>query len=222
MNLSEAFRYQNVLSGWVRDVEACLLNEKYMMKTVVERKRSSAVSSAQDDVEEISPERIVNLPNNILISFYLDAIDEKINLAVAIEDAKMDSKDGGHIDATIQANRLRRRTVDTLRRMSLMCDHTEERLDTDYYIAPDGEQKVYLYPTVVHKELDFDRENVRSRAKQLMFICEQSSVGIEKELRNRNVRFRPKFDSKSSFAEALEEYYLSMLPKTEDEKKERK
>lgn len=214
MNVSDAFRYQNVLSQWMSEAEKYMTNEQNMTRKTVERRRSSVLAGALDETTEETQERPVNVPNNIVIQFYLDIVDEKIMLAVAIENAKKDSKDAGHIDATIQANRLRRRSIATLRTLSMMRDHYNDGIETEYYIGADGEPKDYLYPTVIHYEVDFDRENVRSRIKQLLHVAEQASLGIEKELRSRRVSFKPKFDQTDTFYEALETYYLSFLPQS--------
>lgn len=202
MILKEAFRYQNLLDGFISESIYLLCNEEFIVKKKQIHNRKKVNKDAENEEIDLDGKELGFTPTD-LIDFLVSVIDEKSRLTNAITDAKR--KMEIDIDSTILMNRIRQRCSTTLANMLSHKTSSTESKGTDFKFNENGEQVSYVYPMTVISTINFDRNDVKELSRKWRKESDDLSTKLDLLEVTTEVDFSPKWD----FDDTLEDAVLS-------------
>lgn len=202
MILKEAFRYQNLLDGFISESIYLLCNEEFIVKKKQIHNRKKVNKDAENEEIDLDGKELEFTPTD-LIDFLVSVIDEKSRLTNAITDAKR--KMEIDIDSTILMNRIRQRCSTTLANMLSHKTSSTESKGTDFKFNENGEQVSYVYPMTVISTINFDRNDVKELSRKWRKESDDLSTKLDLLGVTTKVDFSPKWD----FDDTLEDAVLS-------------
>lgn len=202
MILKEAFRYQNLLDGFISESLYLLCDEEFIVKKKQIHNRKKANKDAENEEIDLDGKELGFTPTD-LIDFLVSVIDEKSRLTNAITDAKR--KMEIDIDSTILMNRIRQRCSTTLANMLSHKTSSTESKGTDFKFNENGEQVSYVYPMTVISTINFDRNDVKELSRKWRKESDDLSTKLDILEVTTEVDFSPKWD----FDDTLEDAVLS-------------
>lgn len=202
MILKEAFRYQNLLDGFISESIYLLCNEEFIVKKKQIHNRKKVNKDAENEEIDLDGKELEFTPTD-LIDFLVSVIDEKSRLTNAITDAKR--KMEIDIDSTILMNRIRQRCSTTLANMLSHKTSSTESKGTDFKFNENGEQVSYVYPMTVISTINFDRNDVKELSRKWRKESDDLSTKLDLLEVTTEVDFSPKWD----FDDTLEDAVLS-------------
>lgn len=202
MILKEAFRYQNLLDGFISETLYLLCDEEFIVKKKQIHNRKKVNKDAENEDIELDGKELGFTPTD-LIDFLVSVIDEKSRLTNAITEAK--HKMDIDIDSTILMNRIRQRCSTTLANMLAHKTSSVESKGTDFKFNENGEQVPYVYPMTVISTINFDRNDVKELSRKWRKESDDLSTKLDLLEVTTEVDFSPKWD----FDDTLEDAVLS-------------
>ena len=202
MILKEAFRYHNLLDGFISESIYLLCNEEFIVKKKQIHNRKKVNKDAENEEIDLDGKELGFTPTD-LIDFLVSVIDEKSRLTNAITDAKR--KMEIDIDSTILMNRIRQRCSTTLANMLSHKTSSTESKGTDFKFNENGEQVSYVYPMTVISTINFDRNDVKELSRKWRKESDDLSTKLDLLEVTTEVDFSPKWD----FDDTLEDAVLS-------------
>ena len=194
MNLKEAFQAQNRISELLAFVGRYLSDKDNIMTITEKHLRSKALSGQQDETIDVSCKGEEGFDVNKLLSIWQKLLKEKEALGLAIGKAKagMDF----NLDAAVDANKSRRAFLSTLQQMaSRKSSHELQKGEgRGYVFNNEGNQTPYCYDIDRIYTIDYDRNKVRSMAKEVYREAEELSLKIEESLLKTQVDYNLTID----------------------------
>ncbi len=194
MNLKEAFQAQNRISELLAFVGRYLSDKDNVMTVTEKHLRSKALSGQQDETIDVSCKGEDGFDVNKLLSIWQKLLKEKEALGFAIGKAKagMDF----NLDAAVDANKSRRAFLSTLQQMaSRKSSHELQKGEgRGYVFNNEGNQTLYCYDIDRIYTIDYDRNKVRSMAKDVYREAEELSLKIEESLLKTQVDYKLTID----------------------------
>lgn len=201
MILKEAFRYQNYLGSLITVGLSYLDLNEYVYKTKQEHLRESVNAEASDESKIVDNNLDFSVPVNNLISFIVDAIEEKEKLSKAITEAKKQTEID--VDASISLNKIKQEYLKTLRKLSGLKSKEIEKEGSAYKFDVDGKQVPYFYPIKEVKTIDYDRTMVRKLVQKYQKETDAVSNQREQIELTTEVHYTPKWDIETPLEEIL-------------------
>lgn len=200
MILKEAFRYQNLLDGFISESIYLLCNEEFIVKKKQIHNRKKVNKDAENEEIDLDGKELEFTPTD-LIDFLVSVIDEKSRLTNAITDAKR--KMEIDIDSTILMNRIRQRCSTTLANMLSHKTSSTESKGTDFKFNENGEQVSYVYPMTVISTINFDRNDVKELSRKWRKESDDLSTKLDLLEVTTEVDFSPKWDFDDTLEDAV-------------------
>ena len=206
MNLKEAFRFQNKLQALMDYAQGILGNEANVTQVKDIHLRHKVNPEYVDETEELTPESEFSDQITEIVGFLFFLLGEKQKLAYAVRAVKnalsidMDSETG--------LNATRQNLARTLKAMNDIRS-TEQVITNGGFglkFNADGNQVSYRCDLRRVTTINFDRNVVRERLKELNKKSDETSTQLDLCLVTSQVDYDSPFDVNSSFAEAFEEY----------------
>lgn len=204
MNLKESFRYQNYLATLFNGVSCYLRDKQNLVCVRQEHMRKSANPDAQDESVDATKERVYAHDNGTIIEFMKAVMDEKYELAIAIDKAK--AACAIDIDAETMRNTLRRNMAAVLDHVSSIKPSECKIQGSDFKFNATGDQVRYYYDIKETTTIDFDRNSVKKLAKGIAKDADNASSAIDHCMIDVNVEFSPLFNVSDSLEDALETF----------------
>jgi hypothetical protein len=217
LNIKEACRYANFLDEIYLELQMEFSQENYIFTTTEKHLKSKACLNTEDEVIDASPDNkydISNIKLNGIANLLMDILDEKLKLALAIEEGKKQVKldwveDGKNLtlDAALEHNKKLRAAADTfLRQLTDIKSSEIKKLGTDYTFNQEGNQVPYRYNIEVIKTINYDRNAIKKLYKKILKKTDEISIQIDQIMLKEVVDFTPKFDLHDSMGEIIENY----------------
>jgi hypothetical protein len=216
MNIKEAGRYANFLSGIITDITLYLHKQDHYANTKEIHMKSKSYPDACD--EEILVVSDSKLPYSIadIAHLCVAVIDEKQKLALAIEKAKMDTTIAWHlsgnnisIDSGVEYNKQTRLAAQILKTLTTAKNSETTKTGTSKKFNVEGNQVAYTYDTKIVKTIDFDRDIINNLHKKLLDTTDIISKKIDEAMLADIVVFTPMFSIHDTFEEVILTYMAS-------------
>ena len=206
MNLKEAFRYQNKLQCTIEEAQRFLNREQNVTKTENTYLRRKVNPEAADEtvMEETNNEYSDRVTD--MARFLLFLLAEKEKLSRAIREAK--NALPVDMDSEVSINSVRQSIARTFNAMNAIRS-SEQILSNGgygYKFNGEGNQIRYLCDLKKVTTINFDRNVIRAKLKELNGKADEASVQLDLCLVNSDVGYEPPFDVNSSFADAFGEF----------------
>lgn len=202
MNLKESFRYQNFLDFMMRDACSSISRLDHCILTRKLHKKQAANPEDEDMNEVVEVDPFVE--NDIVIAFMDWLIDQKLQLGIAIGEAKASIPID--IDAEIGANKFRQKMSQSIGYMLSKKPRKRQEIGTGYKFNVEGNQTMYNYTIDVEEEEMFDRVADKKHARELLFAADNVSADIDAALVNTEVKYEPVFDVNETFDDVIERF----------------
>lgn len=204
MYLKEAFQYQNYLSGLFENAVAYLGDHRNTTIVTQLHKRKQANPNAEDLVrqhDEIYPNSDPRFPVENVLMFIDKVLEEREHLALAIDQAKLNS--GFDMDAAIALNKDRQRLLPYLSSLVRKRLTTTTSRSSDYMVNVEGNQVSYSYEVEETYVPSFNADAMRIAEKNIRSCCQRTSDRVERYLLTTEVDLEPSF--------VIDEHYLDAM-----------
>ncbi len=206
MNLKEAFRYQNKLQVTFDEAQRFLNRESNVTKVENTYLRHKVNPDASDETVKESSESEYSDRVTDMARFLLFLFGEKEKLSRAVRKAK--NALPIDMDSEVSLNSARQSITRTFNIMNGI--RSSEQIVPNggfgYKFNGDGNQIRYLCDLKKVTAINFDRNVIRSKLKELNRKADEMSTQLDLCLVNSNVDYEPPFDVNCSFADAFEEF----------------
>lgn len=202
MNLKESFRYQNFINDLLTNAYTSIMNSSHCLEMKRTHRKSESNPEAQDVVEvlEVSP----FAPNDDVIKFIVETINEKSKLTESINRAKANMD--FDLDAAIEANKSRQSAIRAISNMIVQTASKKIEKGMDYKFNAEGNQVPYYYSIETESSELYDREESKAIMKRLMSESNEVSNQIEAALINTEVDYETLYDITESFEDIIGEF----------------
>jgi hypothetical protein len=224
LSIKEAGRYANYLKGLISGAEYLLGYKQNYMKTTETHFKSKGNPEAQDETIEVVTERHFNCKANDLVYMISELIEEKLKLAMAMENAKngltIEWEENGQkltLDAAIEYNKKLREFID-----NFVCNLANVKTTVSktsgvaYKMNAEGNQTSYRYDVDVKNEIDFDKDVVKDFYKKVQLKTDKISTLIDKAQTSEIVNFEPKYSVHDSLDDIIAAYETAKGIKVEE------
>lgn len=203
MVLKEAYRYQKFLAGLIHSAEYYLYKKEFV--TTVEQYHERKKSNPDAENEKVQKENLTKssvdfTPNDLLMAIP-KLLEEKENLAIAINKAKQTVE--FDIDAMLAMNKLKQKFVEVLSNMNSHKSCEKTITGKGYKFNINNEQVSYVYDIVEKTTIDFDRNTVKALIKKYSKEADNVSTNLDRIVLTTNVDFDPKYDVNDTLEELL-------------------
>lgn len=203
MVLKEAYRYQKFLSQMIQSAEYYLYKKDFV--TTVEQYHERKKSNPDAENEKVQKENLTKssvdfTPNDLLMAIP-KLLEEKENLAIAINKAKQTVE--FDIDAMLAMNKLKQKFVEVLSNMNSHKSCEKTTTGKGYKFNINNEQVSYVYDIVEKTTIDFDRNTVKALIKKYSKETDNVSTNLDRIVLTTNVDFDPKYDVNDTLEELL-------------------
>ena len=214
MNLKDAGRYSKYLSGLISQLGYFLYDKRNLFTIEELHKKKEANKEAENEVKDATPIRNYNINNNDLAYLVQSIIQERLNLSLAIEEAKRSiqlewQEDGKNLtlDSAIEYNKsLRNLAKDYLESMNALSDSVSNDFGFDYKFNAEGNQVSYKYPVEITKKLDFDKAAIYDLYKNILIKTDEISNQIDEAKTRDIIAFTPNYSVHDSLEEVINQY----------------
>jgi len=219
MNIKEAGRYANYLNTIINTLSYNLNDNNYLYQVVDTHLKNKANVDAADEDIEITIDKLDCSVVDLM--FLLNSlIDEKMKLAMAIEEAKQSIKldwiENGKnltIDSAIEYNiKLHEFTA---RLKCITSCKNSEMLKTNGGIGKkfnvEGNQVDYRYDIKTVKTINFDRNVVNDLYKKLLSKSDEISKQIDTAMVSDSITFEPIYSIHDSVEDVVLQYLSSKV-----------
>ena len=206
MNMKEAFRFQNKLKTILEEAKFILGQDRNVTKTENTYLRKKVMPEAENETVVEAPSTEYADRINELVAFTLYILDEKERLFRAIRKAK--AALAIDIDNETSLNGDRQSVASMLAHMAGL-HASETTLSNGGYgfrFNAEGNQVSYKCDVKKVTTINFDRNVVRDKAKQLHAKADSISADIDRCVVNAAVDYEAPFDVNGSFADIFEEW----------------
>ena len=206
MNMKEAFRFQNKLKTILEEAKFILGQDRNVTKTENTYLRKKVMPEAENETVVEAPSTEYADRINELVAFTLCILDEKERLFRAIRKAK--AALAIDIDNETSLNGDRQSVASMLAHMAGL-HASETTLSNGGYgfrFNAEGNQVSYKCDVKKVTTINFDRNVVREKAKQLHAKADSISADIDRCVVNATVDYEAPFDVNGSFADIFEEW----------------
>lgn len=201
MNLNEAFRFQNVISGMYNDASMLLRMDCNITKTTQVHNRKAANPEAEDETVEVISEQKSKISADDLIKFMVAMVEEKSKLAAAIAKAKAGLDI--NIDMECALNSMRREAAGKLKLLCGKEDKERRITGRDYKFNINGEQVPYTYFVDEKVEIAFNKEEARKLMRELADKADEVSKRLDMAEVNTEVEYEAPFSANDGFEDAV-------------------
>lgn len=214
MNIKEAGHYSNFLNDVLRKSYSELFYEKNLYKITEKHLKNKANPDAVDEEIDATPERKFNIKASDMAYFVTQVIDEKLALALAIDNAKRQIKldwveigENLTLDAAIEYNKKLREFATSYLSSMINNKSTNSKITgADHKFNVEGNQVTYKYVIESIKEIDYDRDAVAKLYKKILTKTDDISTQIDKAMLIDSVEFTPRYDVHDTFEEIVNNY----------------
>ena len=200
MKLKEAFRYQSFLNETINNAVLSMIDCEHAFKVTRKHLISQSNPDEEDTIEEVDNGEFYSDDDVADLLTYL--IFEKEDLTSAI--ARCKSQLDLDIDAAIEANKVRQKTIDALKQVLRYKGGVEKRTERSYKFNAEGNQVAYYYNVEDTMEELFDRVKMKNLLKRLTTESDNTSSRIELAYVTGDVDFTPTFSIGDSFEDSME------------------
>ena len=206
MNLKEAFQVQNIINDLFDHAKSYLMETNNVVTVKEKHFRSKAVDGQPDEEIDVTDFNSKKFPAEYVIEFIIRLIDEREKLAHAIRSAK--SNMDFDLDAAVDSNKKRHSLAEALDWMArLQSTHTiHKNLGRGYVFNKEGNQTEYRYDIERIQTIDFDRNKLRKRIKDLYKKADKISNDIDAALIHTQVDYVFPFDIHGDNDSIIEDY----------------
>ena len=216
MNIKDAGRYANFLEKVIEKLDRELYRHENLYNTVEKHLRFKSNAEAQDETIEVKVEREFNISIEDLSYLIINLIDEKIKLALSIEDAKqnikLDWKLGDKnltLDSAIEYNKKLREYIGFLK-YSVDAKSTEtNKTAQGKKFNVEGNQVNYAYDVTIVKTINFDRNVTSNLYKKILTQTDKISTEIDEAMLKDTVNYFPLYSIHDSIDDLINEYLKS-------------
>ena len=209
MNLNEAFRFQNAITGMYNKAVALLRYDYNTMKVTQTHNRKAANPEAVDETMEVVNDNACKIKADDLIKFACRMVEEKEKLAAAISKAKA-SLDFD-FDAECALNGARRDIAERLKALNTMEGRTRRTRGSDFKFNINGEQVPYSYFVDEKSEVAFDKGAVRKAMKCFAEKADEFSKKLDLAEVSTEVEYEPPFSINDSFEDVVADVLASAV-----------
>ena len=206
MNLKEAFRYQNKLQSAIDEAQDILNEESNVTKTQTTYLRNKVNPDAADETvtEMFNSEYSDRITD--LARFLLYLLDEKQKLSQAVRKAK--NALPIDMDSEVSLNSVRQSIARTFKKLNDIrgSEVVIANGGVAYKFNSEGNQVTYRCDLKQVTTINFDRNFIRAKMKELNRKADEASRQLDLSLVNSMVDYNPPFDVNSSFADALADF----------------
>lgn len=206
MNLKEAFRYQNKLQSTIDEAQLYLSDEANVTKVQKTYLRHKVNPEAEDETVVVATDNEYRDRVTELVLFLLFLVAEKEKLSHAVREAK--NALPIDMDSEVSLNSVRQSIARTLKTLNDI--RGSEQIVANggfgYKFNGEGNQVSYRCDLKQVTTINFDRNVVRAKLKELNKKADDASTRLDLCLVNSSVAYDPPFDVNSSFAEAFAEF----------------
>lgn len=194
MNLKEAFQAQNKLSELMTHITRYLSAADNVMIVTEKHFRSKALEGQKDESMDVSRKDEEGFDVGRLLVIWEELMEERDRLGAAIGKAKAGMN--FNLDAAVDGNKSRRAFLVMLQGLAnRKSTHELQRGGgTGYVFNKEGSQTLYCYDIERIMTIDYDRNKVRARVKELLHKSDEVSIKIDEALLRTHVDYTPKFD----------------------------
>lgn len=201
MNLKEAFRFQNKLSGLMDEAQSILGRDANITKVENTYLRKKVFDGAEDEtVVDTPPTEFADKITEI-VRFLMYLMDQREMLSKAIHTAK--NALPIDMDSEVGLNAKRQEIARVLKRMADV-RNSEVVINgggTGYRFNQEGNQVTYRCDVKRVTTINFDRKAVRNFAADMNRKADTVSAELDRCMVNSEVAYEAPFDVNDSFAE---------------------
>lgn len=208
MNLKEAFRYQSFLEKRMEDARYSITDRNHAFTITKNHLKSKANPEAKDILETVETGEYVSNDDCILFMNWL--IDERYKLTEAICKAK--SSLDFCLDAALEANKFRQSSASSVKGMLRYTGGKKIEPSRDYKFNVEGNQTSYYYEVEVTYEENFNRDEAKKQARQLVEKSDEVSAKIDAAMINTQVNYDPVFNVNDSFEDVMADFIIKVKP----------
>lgn len=201
--LKMAFEYQNYLKSLINEALGILRVGDNITTTTEKHLRSRSYSEAEDEVIVKKKNKKLDYSINKLVAFVEILMNESEKLTNAINAAKHFS--GQDFDAMISNNKLKREIMEHFREMAMLKPRENTRRDVGLKFNDSGEQVQYVYNVEEVTTIDFDRNDIKNRAKKLRAEVDDVSQQIDVLQLSTKVNYEPIYQIGETLDDILSE-----------------
>ncbi len=209
MNLKEAFRFQNKISGLIDETQDFLMRDSNVVKVETTYLRKKVMAEADDEaiVSEHPSEYCEKV--NEMMAFFMYLLQQKEALAKSIHDAKAALPID--MDSETTLNACRQKLARTFSHLAELrpSESTIAAGGVGYRFNAEGNQVTYRCDIRKVTTINFDRNKARKYLTTLNRKSDEMSVEIDKSLINSVVAYEAPFDVNDSFADVFEAFIAS-------------
>lgn len=213
MNIKEAGRYAKYLSNLIFSLTIQLGIDANLYKTVENHLKSKANSEVEDETLDVINENKLACSVNDLSHLIKSLIEEKNQLALAIETGKnsiqLDWIEGNTkltIDSAIEFNKNLRDFAAKLKSISNCKSSETKKTGKGKKFNVEGNQVDYYYDIEVIKTLDFDKNVVVDLYKKILEKTDIISKQIDASLNKDVIIFTPSYSVYDNVEDVIEQY----------------
>lgn len=199
----EAYRYQKFLSQMIQSAEYYLYKKDFVTTVEQYHERKKSNHDAENEIvqkENLTKSSVDFTPNDLLVAIP-KLLEEKENLAIAINKAKQTVE--FDIDAMLAMNKLKQKFVEALSNMNSHKSCEKTTTGKGYKFNINNEQVPYIYDVVEKTTIDFDRNTVKALIKKYSKETDHVSTILDRIVLTTQVDFDPKYDINDTLEELL-------------------
>lgn len=216
MNIKEAGRYANYLSNMISTLSSQLSMDANLYKTVEKHLRAKANPGAVDEELEVVNDNKLACTVNDLAYLVKSLIEEKNQLALAIEAGKnsiqlnwVENNVHLTIDSAVEYNKNLREFANRLKLIS-NCKNSElKKQGIDRKFNVEGNQVNYYYDVEIKKTIDFDRDIVVDLYKKILDKTDEISKQIDEALLKDVIAFEATYSLYDTTEDIITKYIAS-------------
>lgn len=203
MNLKESFRYQNFLETMMRAAAYSIEDKTHCLRTTKTHLKSKANPDASNLTEVVECEKPFT-PNDNVIAFMVELVEEREKLTTAIEEAK--ASVDFNVNAAIESNKFRQTLGSAIKGMLDYSASKKIEQGRDYKFNAEGNQTAYYYDVEVVAEEAYNRESAKKIMRDMIATADSVSSEIDAAMINTKVNYEPKYDVNDSFEDVVAEF----------------
>ncbi len=203
MNLKDSFRYQNFLDKLMKSAGESIKNANHGLKLTKIHHRKKMNPLVEDLSENVQLDQNF-YPNDDVVAFMADLVEERRKLTEAITRAKAGIK--FDIDAAVEANKFRQSLAGSIRSMLRFTKGQYKEKGMGYKFNNDGNQVTYYYEIDVLSEEAYDKPAARKTMKSMIDLADKVSGEIDAAMLTTQVEYDVPYDVNGTFEDAMEEF----------------
>lgn len=214
ISIKEAGRYANFLDRTLSELTGLIYGQldSKLMDVTETHKKSEAYKEAEDEIIKVEFEDKIDIELDKLTNIIEKIVEEKINLANAIteakrnivikvEDKKMD------LDSSIEYAKLLRKVCDDYFRILIGKKESKRKTnERAYAFNVEGNQTPYIYEVETETVLKFDKNTFIQKDKENRILADSISKEVDKAMNDDIVSFDPCYSYLDSIEDIISKY----------------